>query len=244
MKGMVEYTGWKSTVLGVHTTRILVSVVAVLSFATGLLHMGMDTVSGPLGAVIPLWIQNLSGFTGALTGFVVLSVMIGLWGRYRAAWRVGVIVVPLTMVQAVLQASILSVPLILVAVLATVGLYNNRDAFGRSIGLTLTQKVSMGAVIGAVVYGTVGAYTLRHGFTQDLTLFDAFYYAIVTMSTVGYGDIAPVTLEARIFTVSLIVVGVGSFTAFVGSLIGPIIQHHLPKKVEGRRNKREQKRAE
>ncbi len=41
------------------------------------------------------------------------------------------------------------------------------------------------------------------------TLFDAFYWALVTISTVGYGDIAPVTHEGRSITMIIILVGVG-----------------------------------
>jgi voltage-gated potassium channel len=48
-------------------------------------------------------------------------------------------------------------------------------------------------------------------------LFDAYYWALVTVSTVGYGDIAPVTEEGRAVTMVLIVFGVGiiSFTTSI-----------------------------
>lgn len=235
---MGERSEWFSILFGPHATRVLVSVVAVLSFTTGLLNIGAQQVSGPFASVIPLWLQGISGFTGALTGFLVLGVMIGLWGRYRAAWDIGIIVVPLTIIQGILQSSILSIPLIVVAALATVELYYNRHRFQRRIGLTLTQKASLGAIIGAQIYGTVGAYALRHEFTEELTLIDAFYYSIVTMSTVGYGEIAPLTTTSRLFAVSLIIVGVSSFTAFIGSLLGPLIQHHLPQRIERRQKQR------
>ncbi len=41
------------------------------------------------------------------------------------------------------------------------------------------------------------------------TLYDAFYWALVTISTVGYGDIAPTTHEGRAITMIIILVGVG-----------------------------------
>ncbi len=50
------------------------------------------------------------------------------------------------------------------------------------------------------------------------TLFDAFYWALVTISTVGYGDISPVTHEGRIVSMLIIITGVG-LIAFMTSII-------------------------
>jgi len=49
-------------------------------------------------------------------------------------------------------------------------------------------------------------------------LFDAFYWALITISTVGYGDIAPVTPEGRIVTILIIIMGIG-LISFVTSII-------------------------
>ncbi|WP_294926920.1 ion transporter [Sulfurimonas sp.] len=50
------------------------------------------------------------------------------------------------------------------------------------------------------------------------TLFEAIYWAVVTISTVGYGDIAPVTEEGRIVAMFVIVAGIAVFS-FTTSLI-------------------------
>lgn len=49
-------------------------------------------------------------------------------------------------------------------------------------------------------------------------LFDAFYWALVTIATVGYGDIVPVTFEGRVVTMVIIMTGIGMIS-FVTSLI-------------------------
>jgi len=46
-------------------------------------------------------------------------------------------------------------------------------------------------------------------YLEGLSLFDSLYMTVVTITTVGYGDITPGTLYGRIFTTGLIVSGVG-----------------------------------
>ena len=51
-------------------------------------------------------------------------------------------------------------------------------------------------------------YAGRHGYRDvnddGLTLLDCFYYAVVSLSTTGYGDITPITPDARLVNVLLI----------------------------------------
>ncbi|OYT55469.1 MAG: potassium channel protein [Candidatus Hecatellales archaeon ex4484_218] len=44
----------------------------------------------------------------------------------------------------------------------------------------------------------------------NLTLLDAFYFTVVTISTVGYGEIYPTTPASKIFTSVIILVGIGA----------------------------------
>ena len=50
------------------------------------------------------------------------------------------------------------------------------------------------------------------------TLFDALYWSIVTISTVGYGDITPVSTEGQMVAMFVIIAGIGVFS-FTTSLI-------------------------
>jgi len=60
--------------------------------------------------------------------------------------------------------------------------------------------------------GTLGFMKLEH-----LSLFDAFYYNIVTMSTVGYGDIHPTTPQSRFFAILIITLGGATFLGVVAN---------------------------
>ena len=56
-----------------------------------------------------------------------------------------------------------------------------------------------------VAYGVAG-YTL----IERWNLGDALYMTVITISTVGYGEVHPLSAAGRIFSVTLIVGGVGT----------------------------------
>lgn len=67
---------------------------------------------------------------------------------------------------------------------------------------------------GAVTIGTAGFMLVEH-----LPFIDALYFTIVTVATVGYGDIHPVTEGGRILAIGVIIAGVGSFVGVAATLI-------------------------
>jgi len=52
---------------------------------------------------------------------------------------------------------------------------------------------------------------------ENRSFIDAFYYIIVTMATVGYGDIVPTTPAGKIIAILLIVTGVGTFLGVIAN---------------------------
>ena len=77
--------------------------------------------------------------------------------------------------------------------------------------------------------GTFGFMVL-----EDLSLPEALYYNIVTMSTVGYGDIHPTNNASRLFAVLLIVMGGGTFIGVLANATDMVLlkreeQHRLRK---------------
>ncbi|AKE38634.1 Kef-type K+ ransport system, predicted NAD-binding component [Corynebacterium camporealensis] len=55
-----------------------------------------------------------------------------------------------------------------------------------------------------LVFVMVVVYLDRDGYSEDLSLLDAAYYSAVSLTTVGYGDIVPVTPEARFINLVVI----------------------------------------
>ncbi|NPA87295.1 MAG: potassium transporter TrkA [Epsilonproteobacteria bacterium] len=56
--------------------------------------------------------------------------------------------------------------------------------------------------------------------------FDAIYWSLITISTVGYGDITPVTHEGKVLTMILIIIGIG-FISFATSIIASAFTEKL-----------------
>jgi len=63
--------------------------------------------------------------------------------------------------------------------------------------------------------------------------FDGIYWALVTISTVGYGDITPLTTEGRVVTLVLIICGIGVIS-FTTSIIVTAFNEKMSELSEGR----------
>ncbi len=73
-----------------------------------------------------------------------------------------------------------------------------------------------------LVYGTAG-FMLLEGFG----FVDAVYMTVTTLTTVGYGEIEPLGTGGRVFTISLIVVGVAALFTALAVLTSMVASGHL-----------------
>jgi hypothetical protein len=60
--------------------------------------------------------------------------------------------------------------------------------------------------------------TIFYNQVEGWRLFDAFYFSVTTLSTVGYGDLAPATDAGKLFTIFYIFTGVGILLGFVKAI--------------------------
>ena len=95
------------------------------------------------------------------------------------------------------------------------------------------MKIAYGVAIAAIfIFGVLGTYIIAQGggfSMKNMTLLDSAYFTIVTMSTVGYGDITPVTPTARLFVIVLIAVGLSIFLSLVTLISGEFVNTRLEK---------------
>ena len=217
--------------IGARASVVLTLLVGVLSVVTGIANIGVGSAAEfrILGVVIPDVVRQVTAFTGTLTGFVLLANAFGLQRRLRIAWYAAMVLLPVTATQGILQTSQLSFPLIALSALAFVVVGLNVRTFDRAASLTTAQIASLTAVTGAQAYGTAGAFALREDFDGVSTLLDAFYFSLVTGSTVGYGDVTPTTAVGKLFALSVVLVTVSSFAVVLGVVFTPLIEARLSK---------------
>ncbi len=88
--------------------------------------------------------------------------------------------------------------------------------------------VALAVLASVTVAGTVGYIVL--GFS----LLDALYQTVTTVTTVGFREVQPLTTAGKVFTIVLIIVGVGTALYTLGVIIETLLEGQLPE-VFGRR---------
>jgi voltage-gated potassium channel len=60
--------------------------------------------------------------------------------------------------------------------------------------------------------------TIFYSLVEGWTPLDAAYFCVITLATIGYGDLAPVTQWGKLFTMFYVVAGLGVISAFIGAI--------------------------
>ncbi len=74
-------------------------------------------------------------------------------------------------------------------------------------------------VLTAITVFVIGSGMVFYHFVEDLTWVDAFYFCVVTLTTVGYGDISPQTTLGKLFTTLYLIIGIGIITGFITTTV-------------------------
>jgi hypothetical protein len=96
----------------------------------------------------------------------------------------------------------------------------------------ITLNVVLGAFTGYILIGIIGYFVFRIIFLRDPESFaildqpprDLFYFTFITLTTIGYGDISPVTEAARNFAIIVGLVGQFYNTVIIAIIIGKFLQ--------------------
>jgi len=90
-------------------------------------------------------------------------------------------------------------------------------------------------IIGVVwLLATFGIGTLGYMVVEGWSLFDGLYMTVITLTTVGYGEVRPLSQPGRTFTILLIFLGVG-FMFYVATAIAQAVVEGQLQDVFGRR---------
>lgn len=178
--------------------------------------------------------QNLIDTIGLIelprlaVGVGMMIMSLGLLWRARLSWVLSLIMLTFALMIDLYTSSgnplLFACTIVLFLLLLKYWQVFSRSSFAAS---------SMYAIISVswlLFYSVFGTLYLGHSFHPPIEdPVAALYFSVITMSTVGYGDIIPVNPTARLFVVSIVIFGVAVFATTISALAGPLIGGNLKK---------------
>lgn len=108
----------------------------------------------------------------------------------------------------------------------------NRQSRQRYRRLRRELSQSFLGLAGVVLTGTVGYHLI-----ERFSWLDSLYLTVITLATVGYGDVAPLTPQGRFFTILLIFAGLLSVAYIVNRFTEALVQGYFQQNLRERRQR-------
>ena len=180
-----------------------------------------------LAALVPLfvtspktrWVQVLVGLGSWLVFLVDLVVQRRIDPDYlrRRNGRIDLAIVLVTFPYYLISGLSNATAILLLARLARVLRVFLATSGLRRFAARLGKVTIIAALI--VVLASLGGYQAEHATNSEFaTIGDAFWWGIVTLTTVGYGDIVPKTTAGRFCGVAIMITGIAVLGVLAGSL--------------------------
>lgn len=83
------------------------------------------------------------------------------------------------------------------------------------------------ALIGVIV---VGVGTVFYHLVEKLSYLDSLYLSVITLTTIGYGDIVPKTPAGKIFTIFYVLIGISLLAGIANYLLRHALVERWQKK--------------
>jgi voltage-gated potassium channel len=184
--------------------------------------------------------RGLGGLPEAAAGAILLMMSFGLAFRSRLAWVIALLISAATLALVLHQANLRWGALTMlngVVLMALILFYRH---FSKS-SLAAGTMFSLMSVILLLGYSVFGSFVLGQGFSPPITsLVGALYFSVVTLSTVGYGDIVPKHNDARLFVISMIILGITVFATSISAVIVPLVNGRMQRLLSGEKRRMKQ----
>ena len=99
-------------------------------------------------------------------------------------------------------------------------------------GMDLEYVILLVLAITLVAIGTVLFHEM-----ERWSWIDSYYFTVITLTTIGYGDLTPDTPTAKLFTTFFAIAGVGIFAGFLNKLMERRVKRS-EKKLEKRKSEK------
>jgi voltage-gated potassium channel len=100
--------------------------------------------------------------------------------------------------------------------------------FFRPVGIFLGFLAFTLMALGSAIF-----YMVENGFNNHvLSYMDALYFTVATMTSVGYGDIVPVSVAGRIVAMIMMITGTGIFVMFTAYIATVLLEVNDSKNVD------------
>ncbi len=102
-------------------------------------------------------------------------------------------------------------------------------------GTTLKRELREILISATVILAVILSGTLGYTFIEGWKPFDALYMTVITLASVGYMEIHPLSTAGRAFTIVLILTGIGLITVLFTTIAQKVVQQQLFLAIRDRR---------
>lgn len=103
-------------------------------------------------------------------------------------------------------------------------------ALFRTLREVWIEPAGRGFILGALV--VVAAGTTFYTIVEDWPVLDALYFTVITLTTIGYGDLHPTTDLSKIFTIFFVLAGVSFLLGFLNFIIGRTVKGQAERRLQ------------